>query len=206
MDCRTIRDIIESGSQNGPKKALGKDAKRHIQGCEMCGDKYSAFLEEGDSDTEIIPDPAELKGLNPLKEDPGDQFPDIAGPVEFKDEPVTFLLVLDGREEEIKMVEPQVDYPLPDGGRLVVSQKGVRLTDVVFKFNPGKDRPYELRFNIRAGVSFAKPHVCKYGNAEINSRRAGDHYTEKIFKGGGLRAWIEMKRGKARIYLQYMPQ
>lgn len=205
MICRTIRDIIESGSQNGAEKALGKDAKRHIQGCEMCGDKYAALFEDGNSDSEIIPDPAELKGLNPLDDDPADQFPDIVGPVEFKDEPVTFLLILDGREEEIKMVEPQIDYPLPDGGRLVVSQKGVSLTDVVFKFNSGNDLPYELRFNIRAGVSFAKPHVCKYGNAEINSRRANDNYTEEIFKGGGIRAWIEMKRDKARIYLQYTP-
>lgn len=206
MDCSTIRGLFESYSKNGAEKALGKDIQRHIQSCEMCRGKYTALLDDGNSDREIIPDPAEIKGLNPQVDDPADQFPDIADPVEFKDGPITFLLILDGREEEIKMVEPQIDYPLPEGGRLVVRQKGVRLTDVVFKYNSENDRPYELLFNIREGVSYSKPHVRKYGIAEISSRGTDDVYTEEIIEKGGVKTWIEMKQGKARIYLQYKPQ
>ena len=61
----------------------------------------------------------------------------------FKDAPLTFTLLLDGREEEIKVVEPEVGFPLPWGGRLVVRENEARLTDVVFRFHPEKERPYE---------------------------------------------------------------
>jgi hypothetical protein len=50
---------------------------------------------------------------------------------------------LDGREEEIKVVEPEVGFPLPWDGRLVVRENEARLTDIVFRFHPEKERPYE---------------------------------------------------------------
>jgi hypothetical protein len=207
MDCRTIKDLIESGSKNGAGRALGKEAKRHIQRCKICRGKYAVLLDSGTFDSKIRPEPAELKGLNPLNDDPSDQFPDIADPVEFKDEPITFLLIQDGREEEIKMVEPQFDYPLPVGGRLVVRQKEDLLTDVIFRFDPEDERPYELLFTVRGGKSYAEPLVRKYGASEINDGKSySAGYTERIIEKGGVKAWLEMKRGKARIYLRYTPQ
>ncbi|UCD78204.1 MAG: hypothetical protein JSW26_22770 [Desulfobacterales bacterium] len=38
-----------------------------------------------------------------------------------KDAPITFTLLLNGREEEVEIVEPEVDVPLPEESRLVVA-------------------------------------------------------------------------------------
>jgi hypothetical protein len=72
----------------------------------MCGYKYAVLLDDSNSDSDIIPDTAEIKGLNTLCNDSADQFHNIADPVEFKDASITFLLILGGRQEEIKMLEP----------------------------------------------------------------------------------------------------
>jgi hypothetical protein len=130
-------------------------------------------------------------------------FPDISDPIEFKDAPITFTLLLDGREEEIKVVEPEVDFPLPRGGRLVVRENEAHLTDVVFRFHPEKERPYELHFTVKAGISYAEPHVCAYGYPEIIDKGINEVFAENIVARGGVKAWIEMRRGTARIYIQY---
>jgi hypothetical protein len=83
-----------------------------------------------------------------------DSFPDISAATEYKDAPITFTLHdTRGRQVEIKLVEPEVDYPLPENDRLVVAEKDACLTDVVFKFNPASDRPYELYFKVLKGVT-----------------------------------------------------
>lgn len=204
MDCKTFRSIVDPGLKNdAPKKALSRDLKHHLQSCAICQDRYASQFEYDNVDDQAIPDTAELKAVSPSVDDLLDPFPDISDPVEFKDAPLTFTLLLDGREEEIKMVEPEVDIPLPRGGRLVVREKETRLTDVVFKFHPEKERPYQLHFTVRAGVSYAEPHVFTYGKPETNDKGFNDVYTESIVVGGGLRAWIEMRRGNARIFIQY---
>jgi hypothetical protein len=43
--------------------------------------------------------------------------------IELNDGPITFALHLDGRKEAVKVVEPEMDVPLPEGGRLVVKKK-----------------------------------------------------------------------------------
>ena len=197
MDCKIFRSLVEPCLKNdATKKALSRDLKRHLQSCAICQDRYASQFEYDNVDDQVIPDTAELKAISPSVDD-------LLDPVEFKDAPLTFTLLLDGREEEIKMVEPEVDFPIPKGGRLVVREKETRLTDVVFKFHPEKERPYQLHFTVKAGVSYAEPHVLTYGNPETNDKGFNDVYAESIVVGGGLWAWIEMRRGTARIYIQY---
>jgi len=202
MDCSTFRNLVKTRSKNSvSKKILSKDLERHIQTCAICRNRY-APQSESDNDR-VVPDAAKTKAVSPSADDLLDPFPDLSDPVEFKDDPLTFTLVLDSREEEIKIVEPEVDLPIPEGGRLVVREKETRKTDVIFTFNPESPRPYELHFVMKAGVSYAKPHVRKYGSSEINDKGFNDVYTESIVARGGVKAWIEMRRGTARIYIRY---
>lgn len=165
MDCKTFRSLIEPClKNNAAKEALSGDVERHLQNCAACRDKYAPLFDSDNVDNKIIPDPAELKGLNPIDDDPFDQFPDISDPVEFKDAPITFTLHLDGRKEEIKVVEPEVDFPIPEGGRLEVREKDAGLTDVAFKFNPESDRPYELHFKTLKGVRYAADNILSFGS------------------------------------------
>ena len=66
-----------------------------------------------------------------------DRSADITAAEEYKDRPITFTLYdARGRQLEIKIVEPELEYPLPENDRLVVSEKDDYITDLVFKFNP----------------------------------------------------------------------
>ena len=52
-----------------------------------------------------------------------DSFPDISAATEYKDAPITFTLHdTRGREVEIKLVEPEVDYPLPENDHTLPDQ------------------------------------------------------------------------------------
>ena len=204
MDCKTFRSVVESYLKNGmAKKVLSRNLERHLQSCAICRDRYASQLEYNKVDDQVIANTAEIRAISPSADDLLDPFPDISDPIEFKDAPITFTLLLDGREEEIKVVEPEVDFPLPGGGRLVVRENEAHLTDVVFRFHPEKERPYELHFTVKAGVSYAEPHVCTYGNPDINDKGINDVFAENIVARGGVKAWIEMRRGTARIYIQY---
>jgi hypothetical protein len=204
MDCKTFRSVVESYLKNGmAKKVLSTNLERHLQSCAICRDRYASQLEYNKVDDQVIANTDEIRAISPSADDLLDPFPDISDPIEFKDAPITFTLLLDGRKEEIKMVEPEVDFPLPKDGRLVVREKETRLIDVVFMFHPEKKRPYELHFTVKAGVAYAEPHVRTYGNPEINDKGFSDVYAESIVARGGLKAWIEMRRGNARIYIQY---
>jgi hypothetical protein len=204
MDCKTFRSIVEPCLKDGvAKEVLSRDLERHLRSCAICRDRYASQLGYEIIDDQVISNTAGIKAVSPSVDDLLDPFPDISDPVEFKDAPLTFTLLLNGREEEIKMVEPEVDFPLPKDGRLVVREKETRLIDVVFMFHPEKKRPYELHFTVKAGVAYAEPHVRTYGNPEINDKGFNDVYAESIVARGGLKAWIEMRRGNARIYIQY---
>lgn len=208
MECKTFRGIVESRLKNGVvNEALTGEAARHLQNCALCRDKYAPFLDsDNDNRPKIAPEPAELKKSNPLDDDPADQFPDIADPVEFKDTPITFMLILDDRQEEIKVVEPEVDLPIPEGARLAVRENDVCLTDVSFKFNPASDRPYELHFSTLKGIRYAADHVKAFGTEKAADKDLRRAYSMAIIDRGGLHATIEMTRGKARIHIQYRPQ
>lgn len=201
MDCRTFRSLVEPRSKNSvAQKVLSKDLERHLQTCAICRNRYAPQSESDDD--RVVPDTGKTKAVSPSIDDLLDPFPDLSDPVEFKDPLLTFTLVKDSREEEIKIVEPEMDLPLPKGSRLVIREKETCITDVIFKFNPESPRPYELHFAAKAGVSYAKPHVRKYGSPNINDKGFNEVYAESIVARGGVKAWIEMKRGTARIYIR----
>ena len=77
-----------------------------------------------------------------------EKFPDLERPREYKDAPLQFTLVLNGRAEPVKVVEPVMDLPFPDGGRLLVDEAGNRICDVSYRFDPESDKPYRLIFKV----------------------------------------------------------
>ena len=79
---------------------------------------------------------------------------DLSGPVEYKDEPIHFSFNLDGREEPVKIVEPKIDLPFPEGGRLLVDIGKTRFCEVVFRFEADEKKPYRLNFDVRHGVHY----------------------------------------------------
>jgi hypothetical protein len=122
--------------------------------------------------------------------------------VEEKDGPVTFTLHLEGREEPVKVVEPEMDVPLPEGGRLVVAENEATWCDVKFVFNPESDRPYELHFSVLMGITYATVHLAAFGCPIEEDRDLLGRYKMEIIARGGLKAWIEMTHGKARLAIQ----
>jgi hypothetical protein len=122
--------------------------------------------------------------------------------VEQKDGPITFTLHLDGREEPVKVVEPEMDVPLPEGGRLVVAENEATWCDVKFVFNPESDHPYELHFSVLMGITYATDHLAVFGCPIEEDRDLLSQYKMEIVARGGLKAWIEMTNGKARLAIQ----
>jgi hypothetical protein len=149
------------------------------------------------------PDPARAKKMNPLKDDPADSFPDLSRPVEFKDAPIMFSLIIDGREKEIKVVEPQLDYPLPEGARLKVHEKEVCLVDVTYIFMPQNGRPYQLKFAKKARGADTEPHIRTYGDPTRPDKGFDSVFSKGLIDQSGVKAWIEMTRGTARIFIRY---
>lgn len=123
--------------------------------------------------------------------------------VELKDGPITFTLHLDGREEAVKVVEPAMDVPLPEDGRLVVEEKEAVWCDVRFAFNPDSNRPYELHFRVLMGITYAADHLVVFGTPLADDKDLLNEYKMEIVARGGVMAWIEMTRGKARLAIKY---
>jgi hypothetical protein len=123
--------------------------------------------------------------------------------VELKDGPISFTLHLDGREEAVKVVEPEMDVPLPEGGRLVVAENEAIWCDVRFVFNPQSDRPYELHFSVLMGITYATKHQVSFGIPLAEDKDLLSRYKMEIADRGGVKAWIEMTQGKARLFIQY---
>jgi hypothetical protein len=133
-----------------------------------------------------------------------DSFPDISKATEYKDVPITFTLHdTRGRELQIKIVEPEMDYPLPENDRLVVAEKDTCLTDVVFRFNPESDRPYELYFKVLKGVFHATDHVVAFGTTKEDDPDLRNQYDLEIVARGNVKAWIKMTQSKARVAIKY---
>jgi hypothetical protein len=134
-----------------------------------------------------------------------DKFPDISKPIEFKNAPLTFMLHVNGREEEVKIVEPEIDVPLPEESRLVVHEKDACLSDVVIGFNPESSRPYELHFRVIMGATYAADHLVAFGTAPGADQDLRNFYRYTIVDRGGVKADIEMTGGKARLFIVYKP-
>ena len=99
-----------------------------------------------------------------------------------------------------------MDVPLPENGHLVVAENGVVHCEVRFAFNPHSDRPYELHFKVLMGVSYAAEHLVAFGIALDEDEELLSRYEMEIVSRGGVRAWIKMTQGQARLFIKYGEQ
>lgn len=199
MDCRTFKKQVESLLQKQTDAGLSKATWQHFQACNQCRDRYAAILRY-DNAEQAIPRGPKARGSNPDDAKDTDQLSD---PVEYKNAPITFTLVLDDREEAVKVVEPEMDVPLPEDGRLVVKEREAVWCDVRFVFNPDSDRPYELHFSVLLGNAYAAEHLTAFGTPLAEDRDLLNQYKMEIIDRGGVTAWIEMTQGKARLLIKY---
>jgi hypothetical protein len=123
--------------------------------------------------------------------------------VESKDAAVTFTLHLDGREEPVKVVEPEMDVPLPEDGRLVVKEEEAVWCDVRFIFNPDRNRPYELHFKVLMGNTYAAEHMVAFGAPLDEDKDLLNRYKMELVDRGFVIAWLEMTQGKARLFIKH---
>lgn len=127
---------------------------------------------------------------------------DASGPIEYKDAPIRFTFVLDGREEPVKIVEPTIDVPFPDSGRLLVNEADKRLCDVVFRFDPEAKQPYHLTFKVLNEVHYGADLVLTYGARVARESDMTTVYRKTIVDRGSVHAQVEMTRGKARLVIR----
>lgn len=131
-----------------------------------------------------------------------DPFEDLAKPVEYKDVPVEFTLILDGREEPVKVVEPLVDLPFPDGARLRAESAGRCLCDVVFHSHPEPDETScELRFKVFKGIRHPAEKVVTFGcgRTPAPEQPPPPEHRLRILEIGAVTAWVVLQHGKARL-------
>jgi hypothetical protein len=213
MDCRTFANYMDKHLGEEVEKTLPddllEDLRRHRRQCRGCRQQYPAL-----PDADKTPDAAEPQPLR--KHKPASfhthtkgsvEFPDISAPAEYKDEPLAFTFHLNGREEKVKVTEPEVDVPMPEGSRLVVldKDKDACLCDVVFEFTPQNDLPYELRFRVMSGVTYAAGHVLAFGSSPEEDENLRNEYRKTIVERGSIRADIVMVHAKARLSIVYRP-
>lgn len=199
MDCRIFEKKVESLLRKNEDAGLDNGLRQHLHDCIKCRDRYTGILNY-DMPNKIVPEPPKVHASDPTNEEAPDQLLD---PVEFKDAPITFTLHLNGREEAVKVVEPEMDVPLPEAGRLVIKEKGMDWCDVRFAFNPESDRPYELHFKVLMGITYAADHLLSFGIPLAEDNDLLSKYKLEIVARGGVKAWIEMTQGKARLFIQY---
>jgi hypothetical protein len=198
MDCRNFEDQVESLLEQSEGIRIDDETWQHFQACHKCRDRYSAILRYHAAGQAFLHKP-KAHISNPIDQKGSDQLSD---PVEFKNAPISFTLVLDGREEAVKVVEPEMDVPLPEGGRLVVEEKETMWCDVRFAFNPDSDRPYELHFKVLMGTIYSGDHLVAFGMPVADDRNLLSQYKMEIVARGGITAWIEMTQGKARLVIK----
>jgi hypothetical protein len=198
MDCREVKEKL--GPQSGRRlDAAEKEAiERHLQNCRDCRRRYGHRVDFQ------APQRLSVEGRLKAKSPPAKGEP--LQPVEFKDLPVRFELQRNGKTEAIKMVEPEVDLPLPDNTELRIMEDDACLRMVVFRFDRER-RCYLLTFHNRdrsqdPGRTFTE----MFGPDPKPQQKVRDQiYTREIFRRHNLLAWIEMARGKARIRIRYEP-
>ena len=129
---------------------------------------------------------------------------DLADPIEYKDVPIHFTLELDGRREPVKIVEPQLDVPLPAGAHLLVDIEEERWCEVVFRFDPGQQRPYRLNFLTWKTIRYDDEDLHMDFGEPVNREKATQAvHRMTIVKQGHVRAWIEMAHRKARLQIRF---
>lgn len=127
----------------------------------------------------------------------------IMEPREFTDPNVRFWL-FNGIEEELKVTEPSLNYPLAESCRFVAEVDERPVVDVRFEFNPERDLPYELHFNIRDGFDYqgveGEAKVETYGS-QGDEDLLEEHFV-RVFEHGYTVVNIGLTRGKARVYIE----
>lgn len=144
------------------------------------------------------------KGLKPYAKKPEAEIYDLGDPIEYKDVPIRFTLELDGRRESVKIVEPEIDLPLPADARLLVDIGKKRWCDVVFRFDPERLRPYRLVFSTWKMVHYDNDELYMvFGDPPGHEERRPVTHRMTIAKMGHVDAWIEMSHGKARLQIRW---
>lgn len=202
MDCRMFEKQVKSMLKEDKEARLDNGSWQHYQDCSKCRDRFAVILSDYMAEGAIPQSPG-ARASDPANEEGTDQ---LANPVEFKDAPITFTLYLNGREEAVKVVEPEMDVPLPEDARLVIKEKEAVWCDVRFAFNPDSDRPYELHFSVLMGISYSADHLVAFGTSLEQDKDLLNTYKMEIVDRGGVKAWIEMTQGKARLAIKYKGQ
>jgi hypothetical protein len=198
MKCKQLeKKITDFLDASEPDNKDVREITAHIHNCRTCREKYQSVL-EGEIPENVVPKPSKIRSIPSHPEAESS----LLDPIEFKDEPVKFTLHLDGREEPIKVVEPEFDTPIPDDSRLVVNLGRLTLADVRFAFKPDRQRPYTLNFRVRNRRKYQPPKMISFGPAGKDKRKM---FKETIVDEGGIRADIEMTHGKARLHIRYQP-
>jgi len=199
MNCRQVREQFESDEAG---RTLGEPERqaleRHLQKCGACRREFGHRLDF--RSPRRLFDEGELKAQHPQKD------PQILEPVEFKDLPVRFELHLDDKIEEIKIVEQEVDVPLPEDAELHIIEADSWRKSIVFRFDEVR-RLYSLEVRQRASPQDPwRSSTEVFGPEPQPQKRVRDSiYACEIFRRQDLRAWIEMDRGKARIRIRSEP-
>ena len=122
---------------------------------------------------------------------------------EFTDTNVRFWLH-NGIEEEIEITEPSLNHPIPEDCRFFAKVDDRPVVDVRFRFNPARDRPYEIHFNIRDGFDYqgveGEAKVETYGS-QGDEDLLEEHFV-RVFEHGNTTVNIGLTRGKARVYIE----
>lgn len=199
MDCRIFEKQVESLLRKDVEAEPDSGLWQHFRACHKCRDKYADILGDHVPERANLPAPP-LHGSGPTVELVSEQ---LSEPKEFKDAPISFALHLNGREEAVKVVEPEMDIALPDEVRLVVKENEAVWCDVRFVFNPESDRPYELHFSVLMGIAYPADHLIAFGIPLAEDKDLLSRYKLEIVARGGVKAWIEMTQGKARLFIKY---
>jgi len=200
MDCRQVQKKMASDTAERVLQESGDEEiealERHLQECTACRRQFGHRVD--------FQSPRRLDAEGKLKTQRPQNSPEPLRPVEFKNLPVRFELHLEDKIEEIKMVEPEVDLPLPEGAELRIVEQGVHLRSVVFRYDADR-RFYILEIHRRSGSQDDwRSFTEAFGpDPEPQARVLDSAYGHDIFHRQRLRAWIEMGKGKARIRIRY---
>lgn len=167
----------------------------HLKQCRLCRENYRSIL-KGSPIENVFPQPPVIKA-GPVV---AGKEPNLLKPVEFKDKPIKFTLILDGVKKPIKVVETDFDTPLPEDSRLVVSEKEVYIADVRFRFEPDRQFPYVLHYQVCNRRRYQPPKIRYFGPL---GKAMCNLFRETILDEGGVRADVEMNHGKARLHIRY---
>lgn len=126
-------------------------------------------------------------------------------PIEYKDAPLRFTFVIDGREEPVKIVEPKIDLPFPDGALLRVEEEDRLLCEVTFRLEREANQPYQLELRMPAEPGAWETRRLFYGESLAPESEMTAVYYKTILNLGNVLVRIEMTLRKARLQIEYGP-